>query len=109
MVASIIQNQSSLNFRMNRILICYCHSQIFELYPIFKGSISYLYIMILPYILVRRHDSDELVDTVIVRVASFEICSMARNNQHRNKVFQFYGVLVMRVLSFWTLSYNVLK
>jgi hypothetical protein len=56
MVASIIQIQCAFNFLMNEILICYCCSHIFELCYIFKGSIiTYLYAMILPCIVVTRH------------------------------------------------------
>jgi hypothetical protein len=46
---------SPLNFLLNQILFCYCHSQIFELRHISKGSISYPYCIILPCILVTRY------------------------------------------------------
>jgi hypothetical protein len=46
--------QSGLYFLLNEILIVYCRSQIFELCNIFKGSVGYPYVIILPCILVMR-------------------------------------------------------
>jgi hypothetical protein len=55
MIARITQIQYTLNFLMNEILICYFHPQINELCHIFKGSITYLYVLIFPCILVTRY------------------------------------------------------
>jgi hypothetical protein len=46
MVASFTRVQSPLNFLLNQVLIYYSH--------IFKTSVTYLYVMILPCILVTR-------------------------------------------------------
>jgi hypothetical protein len=56
MVANIIQIQSLLNFLLNQVLICNCHSEILELCHIFRECISYLYVTIFPCILVMRHE-----------------------------------------------------
>jgi hypothetical protein len=55
MVASISLIHSALNAHLNQTLICYYSSPIFEFPQIFKGSINYLYVMILPFIPVTRH------------------------------------------------------
>jgi hypothetical protein len=52
MIASITPIQCPLNFLLNQTVTCYCHSQMFELCHIIKGSVSCIYI-VLPYTLVK--------------------------------------------------------
>jgi hypothetical protein len=54
MVASITRIHSSFFLPLNQILSCYCRSQMFELCHIFWTSVSYMYAMIFPCILVTR-------------------------------------------------------
>jgi hypothetical protein len=53
-VASIATIQSPLNFLLTQILINCCHSQLSELWSIFKQCVFYFYCKILTCILVIR-------------------------------------------------------
>jgi hypothetical protein len=59
-VANITRIQSDLNFLLNRISICYSHSQKCELGHKLKGYVCYLYVKSLPRILMTRHVASSL-------------------------------------------------
>jgi hypothetical protein len=73
MIAIITRIQAYLNFFKNHILIAYCLPQIFELCHIFKGSISYISVIILPCILVT---TQQFVSSVFTSRPTYLLASI---------------------------------
>jgi hypothetical protein len=74
MIASIPWLQSALNFFLNRIMIHFGCSQIFELFNAFKGNIN---TVTSSYILVSRHD----LVLNIINIYSFPVSLLATTKQ----------------------------
>jgi hypothetical protein len=93
MIASITRIQSLFNFLSHQIFIFYCRYQIPEMCHSFKASLSYLYVMTLPSILVTTQQH------IRVLTVSF-LCVYFNSNLYTNvSVFSLRYLYYLRIHS----------
>jgi hypothetical protein len=103
MLAIITRIQSPINFLLYEIFICYSRCQIFELWHVLKGSLSYLSVMIFFCILVTRQQH-------IPRFSEFTSRPTSLLEAIKVSVF-FFMVSMLSTNRFtssaWTSSWNI--